>query len=225
MWVGELYLELHRGTLHQPGQDQAGQPAQRAPAARGRAVGGHRRGPGRLPVPVRSSWTGCGRRCCCTSSTTSCPARPSPGCTARPRATYAAVAGELEEIIAGAQQALVRPGAAPGRRRPGRQHRLQRRAARAATASRPWPPGVPPHLRRAVTGQHLPGGGFVLDNGLLRVVIDDRGLVTSVYDLAAARESARPGRRRQPAPAAPRPAERVGRLGRRPRSTATPSPT
>ena len=42
VWTGEMYLELHRGTLHQPAQDQAGQPPQRAPAARGRAVGGHR---------------------------------------------------------------------------------------------------------------------------------------------------------------------------------------
>ncbi len=29
-------------------------------------------------------WRSCGRRCCCTSSTTSCRDRPSPGCTARP---------------------------------------------------------------------------------------------------------------------------------------------
>ncbi len=35
--------------------------------------------------PTRTpTWTGSGRRCCCTSSTTSCPAPPSPGCTARP---------------------------------------------------------------------------------------------------------------------------------------------
>ena len=58
---------------HLPGQDQAGQPAQRAPAARGRAVGGHRGRARRLRLPVRASWTGSGRRCCCTSSTTSCP--------------------------------------------------------------------------------------------------------------------------------------------------------
>ncbi len=51
-------------------------------------------------------------------------------------------------------------------------------------------PAAPP---AAVTGQHLPGGGFSLDNGLLRVVIDDRGLVTSVTDLAAGREALAPG--------------------------------
>lgn len=51
-------------------------------------------------------------------------------------------------------------------------------------------PAAPP---AAVEAQHLPGGGFGLDNGLLRVVIDERGLVTSVTDLAAAREALAPG--------------------------------
>ncbi|MEU1024612.1 glycoside hydrolase family 38 C-terminal domain-containing protein, partial [Streptomyces sp. NPDC005904] len=36
-------------------------------------------------------------------------------------------------------------------------------------------------------------GGFVLDNGLLRVEIDARGLVVSAYDLVADRESVAPG--------------------------------
>ena len=85
VWVGELYLELHRGTYTTPGQDQAGQPAQRAPAARGRAVVGDRRRAHRAPLPVRATSTGSGRPCCCTSSTTSCPAPRSRGCTARPR--------------------------------------------------------------------------------------------------------------------------------------------
>jgi alpha-mannosidase len=51
-------------------------------------------------------------------------------------------------------------------------------------------PAAPP---AAVGAQHLPGGGFGLDNGLLRVIIDERGLVTSVTDLAAAREALAPG--------------------------------
>ncbi|MEU7136366.1 glycoside hydrolase family 38 C-terminal domain-containing protein [Streptomyces sp. NPDC046261] len=43
----------------------------------------------------------------------------------------------------------------------------------------------------AVTGRE--GGGYVLDNGLLRVVIDGRGLVVSVYDLESGREAVAPG--------------------------------
>lgn len=38
-----------------------------------------------------------------------------------------------------------------------------------------------------------PGGGHVLDNGVLRVEIDARGLVVSAYDIAADRETIAPG--------------------------------
>ncbi|MDF3144331.1 glycoside hydrolase family 38 C-terminal domain-containing protein, partial [Streptomyces sp. T21Q-yed] len=38
------------------------------------------------------------------------------------------------------------------------------------------------------------GGGFVLDNGLLRVEIDAQGLVVSAYDIEADRETVAPGR-------------------------------
>ena len=46
-----------------------------------------RRRPRRAPERhIRTrNWTTCGSRCCCISSTTSCPAPRSPGCTARPR--------------------------------------------------------------------------------------------------------------------------------------------
>ncbi|MER5882934.1 glycoside hydrolase family 38 C-terminal domain-containing protein [Streptomyces sp. NPDC001941] len=39
------------------------------------------------------------------------------------------------------------------------------------------------------------GGGFVLDNGVLRVVVDADGLLSSVYDTAARREALAPGGR------------------------------
>lgn len=45
-----------------------------------------------------------------------------------------------------------------------------------------------------VTASARVGGGHVLDNGLLRVEIDGRGLVVSVFDLAADRESLAEGR-------------------------------
>ena len=40
VWDGELYFEMHRGTLTSQVGDEGGQPALRAPAARGRAVVG-----------------------------------------------------------------------------------------------------------------------------------------------------------------------------------------
>ena len=120
-------------------QDQAGQPAQRAPAARGRAVGGHGRGADRARLPVRASWTGSGRRCCCTSSTTSCPAPRSPGCTARPRRPTPAVARELERLI---DAALAGARPATGDRRAGRstpRPHAPRRASPALGRRRPRP--------------------------------------------------------------------------------------
>ncbi|CAM5336061.1 alpha-mannosidase [Streptomyces abikoensis] len=101
--------------------------------------------------------------------------------------TYAAVAAELEDIVAGALAALaggspdaggtVVFNAAP-------HGRGEVPALGAAAASGTVPP-VPPVPRD--------GGGFVLDNGLLRAEIDGRGLVVSVYDPAADREAVAPG--------------------------------
>jgi alpha-mannosidase len=119
------------------------------------------------------------------------------------RATYAAVAAELEELIAGAQQALTGHPAAPGETPSGLRPSgagpgpdggivfnaapFERDGVPAMAAGRPAAPPA------AVDARHRPGGGFGLDNGLLRVVIDERGLVTSVTDLAAGREALAPG--------------------------------
>jgi alpha-mannosidase len=107
------------------------------------------------------------------------------------RATYAAVAAELEEIIAGAQRALAGNGngadvvfagivfnGAP----------FERDGIPAMAAGRPAVAG-------AVEARQLPNGGYLLDNGLIKVTIDEHGLVTSVLDLAAGRESIAPGAR------------------------------
>ncbi|MFD6655785.1 alpha-mannosidase [Streptomyces parvus] len=48
---------------------------------------------------------------------------------------------------------------------------------------------------RAVTAEASDSGGLVLDNGLLRVVVDGDGLVASVHDLVAGREVLVPGAR------------------------------
>ncbi|MDX6284212.1 MAG: alpha-mannosidase [Kribbellaceae bacterium] len=89
-------------------------------------------------------------------------------------ATYARLAEELEAIIAKAQQALAGSGDA----------QIVFNAA--------------PHIRGGVAG--LGAGiivgegaaatieGGVLDNGVIRVTIDERGLITSLYDLEAGRE-------------------------------------
>ena len=83
VWVGELYLECHRGTYTTPGRDEARQPAGRGGVARRPSCGRSRPGRRRATRPAtrpRSSTTR-GRCCCSTSSTTSSRARASTGST------------------------------------------------------------------------------------------------------------------------------------------------
>ncbi|MFE6905325.1 alpha-mannosidase [Streptomyces erythrochromogenes] len=100
------------------------------------------------------------------------------------RETYERVAEELRGITLAAQQALAGEGAeelvfncAPH----------ARRGVPAGGAGRPAQPPEP------VTVEERHGGGHVLANGRLLVEIDGRGLIVSVYDLEARRESVAPG--------------------------------
>jgi len=95
---------------------------------------------------------------------------------------YAAVARELEEIIETSLRTLAGSG----------EHRLQVNAAPHDRS------GVPALGASAVpaAGRTAPqedGDGWVLDNGVVRVRIDARGLVTSAVDLASGREAVAPG--------------------------------
>ncbi|MFG2137762.1 alpha-mannosidase [Streptomyces sp. NPDC048650] len=98
--------------------------------------------------------------------------------------TYAAVAEELEGIIAGALAALAGSGdddltvnSAPH----------GRAGVAAGAVGRAVAEGP------AVRAGAAPDGGFFLDNGLLRIGIDARGLIVSAYDLVAGREAVAPG--------------------------------
>ncbi|MEU6122372.1 glycoside hydrolase family 38 C-terminal domain-containing protein [Streptomyces sp. NPDC047123] len=99
------------------------------------------------------------------------------------RATYAALAQELDGIIGAAQRALAGEGS----------------GALVFNSTPHTRDGVPAGGARTavVEGQAAiatrAGGGFVLDNGLLRVEIDGHGLVVSAYDLVAGRETVAPG--------------------------------
>ncbi|PXX57603.1 alpha-mannosidase [Nocardia tenerifensis] len=97
--------------------------------------------------------------------------------------TYAEVAEELTAIIEGAQWAL--GGAAEGPNvfnpAPHSWWSIPAGAAGPESADRPC----------SVTERE--GGGFVFDNSLLRVEVDARGLVVSAYDLESRRETLPPG--------------------------------
>ncbi|MZD08708.1 alpha-mannosidase, partial [Streptomyces sp. SID5785] len=101
------------------------------------------------------------------------------------RETYAGVAAELEGIIAGAQRALAGDGDRELVFNPAPHTRHGVPSGGASVAAAGAGGGVPPVPRE--------GGGHVLDNGLLRVEIDGRGLVVSVYDHTAGREAVAPG--------------------------------
>ncbi|MEV0266968.1 glycoside hydrolase family 38 C-terminal domain-containing protein [Streptomyces sp. NPDC050617] len=99
---------------------------------------------------------------------------------------YAAIGAELTEIIEAAQTALAGDAAsgtsvvfnaAP-----------HARAGVAAGAA-----AVAADSGRPVSAEAREDGSFVLENGLLRVVVDGRGLVVSAYDLVAERETIAPG--------------------------------
>jgi alpha-mannosidase len=101
------------------------------------------------------------------------------------RETYARVRQELETLIGQAQQALAGEG-------------TQELVFNGAPHAREGVPGggaaVPVRADHPVTARERDGGGLVLDNGLLRIEIDARGLVVSAADyLAALRDAVPPG--------------------------------
>ncbi|MGW6508071.1 alpha-mannosidase [Streptomyces niveus] len=185
VWVGELYLELHRATL----TSQAG------------TKRGNRRGESLLHEAELWAATAAAR--------TQAPYPYEeldriwktvllhqfhdilPGSSIawvhrEARATYARVAEELEAIIAGAQRALA--GDTSGG---------TELVFNSAPHARSSAPAGGASTRRTDSGAVIPapreGGGYLLDNGLLRVEIDARGLVVSAYDRIADREAIAPG--------------------------------
>ncbi|WP_329203284.1 alpha-mannosidase [Streptomyces sp. NBC_01435] len=98
--------------------------------------------------------------------------------------TYAAVTAELRAITDAAQRALAGEGDLPV-------------VFNAAPFARDGVPALGARTRTRPPGRDgapVPcEGGFVLDNGLVRVRIDARGLVTSAYDITAEREALAPG--------------------------------
>ncbi|MEW1774391.1 glycoside hydrolase family 38 C-terminal domain-containing protein [Streptomyces sp. NPDC086777] len=99
------------------------------------------------------------------------------------RATYQRLATELDQIVEAAQRALAGEGDRP----------LLFNAAPHSRGGVPAGGAAPQQTSGEVTVSDRPGGGHVLANGLLRIEIDARGLVVSAYDLDADRETIAPG--------------------------------
>ncbi|MEV1010831.1 glycoside hydrolase family 38 C-terminal domain-containing protein [Streptomyces sp. NPDC049881] len=100
--------------------------------------------------------------------------------------TYARVTAELTALVDEAQRALAGPADPDGAA-------LVFNAAPHARGGVPALGAEPAPEPEPVPAASAPGGPLVLDNGLLRVRVDERGLVTSVFDLTEEREALPPG--------------------------------
>ncbi|MER7503850.1 glycoside hydrolase family 38 C-terminal domain-containing protein [Nonomuraea pusilla] len=186
VWAGELYLELHRATLTSQARTKQGNRRSESLlreaelwAATAAVRAGH-------PYPYERLdriW----KTVLLHQFHDILPGSSIAWVHREAERTYAAVARELEEVIGSAQRALAGdPGAGTSLLFNSTPH--ARDGVPAGGAARPAASAA------ATRVGPREGGGHVLDNGLLRVEVDARGLVVSVYDLAAGRETVAPDR-------------------------------
>ncbi|MFF2503284.1 alpha-mannosidase [Streptomyces sp. NPDC058067] len=182
VWVGELYLELHRATLTSQAKTKQGNRRSEhllREAELWAATAAVRAG---FPYPYEELdriW----KTVLLHQFHDILPGSSIAWVHREARRTYERVADELTGIIDAAQRALAGEGsgtlvfnAAPH----------TRDGVPAGGARTPVVEGESAIASRSA-------GGYVLDNGLLRVEIDGRGLVVSAYDLVAGRETVAPG--------------------------------
>ncbi len=213
MWVGELYLELHRATLTSQAKTKQGNRRSEhllREAELWAATAAVRTG---FPYPYEDLdriW----KTVLLHQFHDILPGSSIAWVHREARATYAKVAAELTGIVEAAQRALAGEGDTP----------LVFNAAPHTRAGVPAG-GARPAAAAGRTGLRArPDGGHVLDNGLLRVEIDERGLIVSVHDLEADRETVAPAGRRA-CSSCTRTSRTCGTPGTSTPSTATPSPT
>jgi alpha-mannosidase len=183
VWVGELYLELHRATLTSQAQTKQGNRRSEhllREAELWAATAAVRTG---FPYPYEELdriW----KTVLLHQFHDILPGSSIAWVHREARETYRRIARELNGIIEAAQRALAGEGATPLVFNAAPHPRSGVPAGGAATARTEG--------RTTLTARE--GGGHVLDNGLLRVEIDARGLVVSAYDIEADRETIAPGR-------------------------------
>ncbi|MGF1431641.1 alpha-mannosidase [Kitasatospora sp. LaBMicrA B282] len=185
VWVGELYLELHRATLTSQAKTKQGNRASEnllREAELWAATAALRAGFRYPYAELDRLW----KTVLLHQFHDILPGSSIAWVHREAAQTYARVAAELTGIIEAAQRALAGDGSA------GRE--LVFNAAPHRRAGVPAG-GAAPAVDRVgdCVLQPRAGGGFVLANGLLRVEVDARGLVVSAYDLAERRETLAPG--------------------------------
>ncbi|MFE3456501.1 alpha-mannosidase [Nocardiopsis aegyptia] len=188
VWLGELYLELHRGTYTSQAATKRGNRRCEhllREAELWAATAAVRTGADYPYARLERVW----RTVLLHQFHDILPGSSIAWVHREAAAAYAEAAAELGEIIGAAQAALAGDtgtgrvvfNAAP-----------HERDGVPALGARPAADPAPPEA--AATVGPGPDGGLVLDNGLLAVTVDERGLVTSVLDRVADREVLAPGR-------------------------------
>ncbi|MGW2418732.1 alpha-mannosidase [Streptomyces sp. NPDC001709] len=183
VWVGELYLELHRATLTSQAKTKQGNRRSEhllREAELWAATAAVRTGFAYPYEELDRIW----KTVLLHQFHDILPGSSIAWVHREARATYERVAGELDGIIGAAQRALAGEGA-------------RQLVFNSAPHSRN---GVPAGgagallLREGTRLSPRAAGGFLLDNGLLRIQIDAHGLVVSAYDVEADRETVAPGK-------------------------------
>jgi alpha-mannosidase len=189
VWVGELYLEFHRGTLtSQLSTKQGNRRAEHLlrEAELWAATATARTGANYPYEALDRLW----KTVLLHQFHDILPGTSIAWVHREAEETYVQVAAELEALIGDAQRELAGPAdpaapAGPGSVVFNAAPHSRGGIPALGAAPRPGPP--------AATPPRAQGDGYVLDNGLVRVVVDGRGLITSAYDIAAGREALPPG--------------------------------
>ncbi|GAA1340014.1 glycoside hydrolase family 38 C-terminal domain-containing protein [Streptomyces sanglieri] len=185
VWLGELYLELHRGTYTSQARTKQGNRRSEhllREAELWAATAAVRAG---FPYPQEELdriW----KSVLLHQFHDILPGSSIAWVHREAEATYARIAEELEAVIGAAQRALA--GASEGGGTVVFNSAPHGRAGVLAGGAvlAPQQPEQPVEVEEY-------DGGFRLDNGVLRVTVDARGLVVSVVDLVAGRETVAPG--------------------------------
>ncbi|MEE1670171.1 glycoside hydrolase family 38 C-terminal domain-containing protein [Streptomyces sp. WAC07094] len=182
VWVGELYLELHRATLTSQARTKQGNRRSEhllREAELWAATAAVRSGFRYPAEDLDRIW----KTVLLHQFHDILPGSSIAWVHREARATYERIAGELNGIIEAAQRTLAGEGSVP----------LVFNAAPHSRSGVPAGGAGEPAVGGEVSLTARSDGGFVLHNGLLRTEIDARGLVVSVYDLRAERETVAPG--------------------------------
>ncbi|TDC63513.1 alpha-mannosidase [Streptomyces hainanensis] len=187
VWVGELYLELHRGTYTSQAKTKQGNRHSESLLREAElwAATAALRAPG-YAYP-HEALDGIWKTVLLHQFHDILPGSSIAWVHREARATYARLRDELLGLIAEAQRALAGDGPGTVVFNAAPHERGGVPAGGAGPRSGPAPGAEP------VTVAPREDGGCTLANGLLRVVVDGRGLVVSAVELATGREAIAPG--------------------------------